>query len=70
MDVEGSEWEVLKGAEETLREYHPKLWVSIHPEFLFRIYGKYQYELRKWIKDLGYTEELLDYQHELHVFYE
>lgn len=70
IDVEGSEWRVLEGAEETLRKYHPKIWLSIHPEFMFRIYGEYQYDLRRWIKDLGYKETLLDYQHELHLFYE
>ena len=69
LDVEGSEWNVLKGAEETLKMLHPKIWLSLHPEFMFRIYGTYQFELRKWIKDFGYKEELLDYQHEVHLFY-
>lgn len=69
IDVEGSEFEVLKGAERTLKMYKPKIWLSLHPEFLFRIYGVYQYDLRNWIKDLGYKEELLDYQHEVHLLY-
>lgn len=70
IDVEGSEWEVLRGAERTLREHHPKIWLSVHPEFMFRLYGEYQADLRRWIKDLGYTETILDYQHELHLYYE
>jgi len=70
LDVEGSEWNVLRGAEKTLREHHPKIWLSLHPEFMFRQYGTYQYDLRNWIKDLGYTETLLDYQHEVHLYYE
>lgn len=70
IDVEGSEWEVLRGAEQTLKTHHPRLYVSIHPEFMFRIYGDYQFELRRWIKDLGYKETILDYQHELHLYYE
>ena len=70
MDVEGSEWEVLQGAEKTLRGFHPKIWLSGHPEFIHEQYGKWLYELRKWIKDLGYKEEILDYQHELHLYYE
>ena len=70
LDVEGSEWQVLRGAEGLLRAHYPKIWISIHPEFMFRLYGEYQFELRKWIKDLGYTETFLDYQHELHLFYQ
>lgn len=69
MDVEGSEWEVLQGAEQTLRKYHPKIWLSLHPEFLFRMFDKYSYEVRRWLIDMGYTEELLDYQHEVHLYY-
>lgn len=70
MDVEGSEWEVLQGAEETLKKYHPKIWLSLHPEFLFRKHDKYSFEVRRWLIDMGYTETLLDYQHEAHFFYE
>lgn len=70
IDCEGSEWEVLRGAEKTLRKYHPRIYLSLHPEALFRIYGEYQFDLRNWIKDLGYEEELLDYQHEVHLVYE
>jgi FkbM family methyltransferase len=70
IDVEGSEWQVLRGAEQTLRKYHPKIWLSLHPEFMFRIYGEYQFDLRAWIKNLGYKETLLDYQHEVHLMYE
>lgn len=70
MDVEGSEWEVLQGAEEVITKYKPKIWLSLHPEFLFRKHDKYSYEVRRWIIDKGYTEELLDYQHEAHFYYE
>lgn len=69
MDVEGSEFEVLKGAEQTLKEHLPLIYLSLHPEFLFRDYSVYSYELRQWIMGLGYEEKLLDYQHEVHLFY-
>jgi FkbM family methyltransferase len=70
IDVEGSEWKVLKGAERVLREYKPKIWLSGHPEFMFYQFGEYLSEVRHWIKTLGYKETLLDYQHEVHLFYE
>jgi FkbM family methyltransferase len=71
MDVEGSEGEVLRGAEQTLRKYKPKIYLSLHPEFLHEQYGEWAAELRKWITDLGYTETLLDYPlHEVHLYYE
>lgn len=70
IDVEGSEWEVLRGAEKTLKKYHPKIWLSLHPEFLFDHYKEYSRDLRNWITQLGYTENFLDYQHEFHLYYE
>ena len=70
MDVEGSEFEVLKGAEETIRLHKPKIFLSLHPEFLFDQWGVYASEVRGWIKGLGYSEELLDYKHEVHLYYE
>lgn len=69
LDVEGSEFQVLKGAEDTLKKYRPKIFLSGHPEFMFRMFGQYLYDLRNWIKDIGYTEEILDYQHEVHLLY-
>lgn len=71
LDVEGSEGRVLRGAEEVLRRYHPKIWLSLHPEFLHEQYGEWGGELRRWIMDLGYKETLIDYPlHEVHLYYE
>lgn len=70
IDVEGSEWQVLRGAEKTLRKHHLKIWLSVHPEIMFDHFGYYQADLRSWIKKLGYKETLLDYQHEVHLLYE
>ena len=69
-DVEGSEWQVLRGAEQTLREHKPVLFASIHPEFMFHQWGEYSADFRAWIKAFGYRETILDYQHELHCMYE
>lgn len=69
MDVEGAEFEVLKGAEQTIRKHKPDIFLSLHPEFLIQYWGVYSYDVRRWIIDLGYKEELLDYQHEVHLHY-
>lgn len=68
-DVEGSEWQVLRGAEQILRQHKPILFASIHPEFMFHQWKQYARDLRNWIIALGYTETLLDYEHELHAVY-
>jgi FkbM family methyltransferase len=70
LDVEGSETKVLHGAEKVIKEFKPKIWLSGHPEFMFHQWGLYLSELRGWIKNLGYTETILDYQHEVHLYYE
>lgn len=70
MDIEGAEWEALQGAEQTLRDYHPRIYLSLHPEFLIDQYGKYSREVRDWIISLGYRETLLAYSHECHLVYE
>jgi FkbM family methyltransferase len=71
LDVEGAEGRVLRGAEQTLIKYHPKIWLSLHPEFLHEQYGEWGAELRKWIIDLGYEETFLEYPlHEVHLYYE
>ena len=69
LDVEGSEFEVLKGAADTLKQYKPDIYLSLHPEFLFRMFDVYAADLRNWVKGFGYKEILLDYQHEVHLYY-
>lgn len=69
IDVEGSEMEVLKGAEGTIETFKPKIFLSLHPEFVYEQYGLYARSVRDWIIDKGYTETLLDYQHEVHLLY-
>ena len=70
IDVEGSEWQVLRGAEETLRKHKPQIYLSLHPEFIHEQYGEWGAELREWLIKLGYTETLIDYPlHEVHLHY-
>jgi len=71
IDCEGSEGRILRGAEQTLRKHHPKIYLSLHPEFLREQYDEWGAELRRWTMDLGYKETLIDYPlHEAHIFYE
>jgi len=70
LDVEGSEWAVLTGAEKVLKEYKPKIWLSGHPEFMMMYWNKHLRDLRNWIIGIGYKETILDYEHEVHLFYE
>lgn len=66
IDVEGSELRVLRGAERTLREHRPLLWVSVHPEFMQRMYGDTQKMLGDFLLGLNYNGQLLASVHEDH----
>lgn len=71
MDVEGAEFEVLKGAENTINSFHPKIWLSLHPNFLKEQFGSSAEELKQWLADRGYKEtSLIDSTHEEHYLYE
>lgn len=69
-DCEGSDWEVMKGAKDTLINHKPIIVASIHPEFMFHQFGQYSSDFRNWIKSFGYKETYIDYKHELHMLYE
>lgn len=69
LDVEGAEGKVLRGAEKVISQFHPKIWLSGHPEIMHENYGEYLHELRVWIRKIGYKETILDYDHEVHLFY-
>jgi len=79
MDVEGAEWDVIKGAQKTLREKKPIIFMSVHPEFLFDSYRnegewKEKYGERcfvvhmlRFISELGYTYRVIEWDyHECH----
>lgn len=69
MDVEGAEFEVLKGAEHTLRTYHPTLFISVHPEFMKDGFDTYEADMHLWLRNLGYVGTHLAYDHEHHWMY-
>jgi len=67
IDVEGTEWEVLKGAEGTLRAHRPDLLLSLHPEPLARI-GVAESQILEWLAARGYVYEVIGRDHEIHMF--
>lgn len=70
IDVEGAELLVLRGAEKTLRNYKPKLWVSIHPDLGLASYNLQPNEVQDYLAQFGYVGEHLATDHEEHWYFE
>lgn len=66
MDVEGSELRVCRGAEKVLRDYHPLVYVSVHPNFMLDTYGTDVSEFYDFMAGLGYEFIHLATDHEIH----
>jgi FkbM family methyltransferase len=69
IDVEGAEFEVLKGTKEILTRDRPLVYVSVHCEFMFNYFNQYAGDLIGYMKECGYKFECLDYDHELHLLF-
>lgn len=69
MDVEGSELHVLRGAAETLALHRPKVFVSIHPEFLDHHYGHTPEQIYELMESHGYERTFLTEDHERHEMF-
>ena len=41
--------------------------ISLEQQMIIKVY---RHDLRQFIKGIGYKETLLDYQHEVHLYYE
>lgn len=59
IDVEGAELEVLRGAEQLLRQWHPPLLIEVHG-FALPNFGASVEALRAFLTDLNYHETLLE----------
>lgn len=66
MDVEGGEMDVLYGALNTLEQCQPKVWVSIHPDFMADQYGYKKETLLDFMVGCDYTPVFLATDHEEH----
>lgn len=69
LDVEGAEFEVLKGAEDVLRNRKPLVYVSIHPESMANDYPYTDVDLHAFMASLGYSGEHLATDHEVHYLF-
>ena len=69
MDTEGAEIAVLRGAEQTLREYKPLVWASVHPDLAIQHgFGDVQ-NVYDFMESLGYKHQYLATDHEVHEFF-
>lgn len=66
MDVEGSEWFVLRGATRTLAVHRPVVFVSVHEAFLRDFYGQCPDDVHRLMAKHGYAGEHLATDHEAH----
>lgn len=69
IDVEGSEFRVLKGARETLLNNEVKVWISVHIDrpWIDSLYGGFtSVDVCKYMGSLGYQSEFLVTDHEEH----
>lgn len=66
MDIEGAELLALRGAEQTLREQKPLVYVSVHPDEFMAPYGYDQADLWQFMYACGYDTFHITDDHESH----
>lgn len=69
MDIEGSELVALRGAVNTMRNYRPYVWVSIHPDPLKDFYCQNPEEVYSLMASLDYKRVFLTFDHESHELF-
>lgn len=69
MDIEGTEYEALQGAEQTIRNCRPVLFVSVHAESMWREHHHTIDDLNAMMQSWGYIPTYLAYDHEQHWMY-
>lgn len=66
VDVEGAEWDVLRGAQAILEAHRPILFLSVHPAAL-SLLGACAADIETWLKERGYGWNVVARDHEVHV---
>jgi FkbM family methyltransferase len=69
IDVEGAEFLVFKGGENTLKNNNLKLFVSIHDDLGIRDYNTTPEQTIGFLESLGYRGEFLAKNHEAHWYF-
>lgn len=69
MDIEGSEYEALQGAYETIMRDKPMLFISVHPEFMWKAHHHSPDDLHVMLDNWGYDATYLAFDHEQHYMY-
>ncbi|MFN2592883.1 MAG: FkbM family methyltransferase [Candidatus Dormibacteria bacterium] len=69
IDVEGAEWHVLTGAQETLRARDVLVWVSIHEATMASWYSRTPEDIHVLMADVGYSGTRLASHGEAEDFY-
>lgn len=69
MDIEGSELVALRGAVNTMRNYRPYVWVSVHPDPLKDFYCQNPEEVYSLMESLEYRRIFLTFDHESHELF-
>jgi FkbM family methyltransferase len=69
IDVEGAEYHVLRGAEQTIRRCRPIIWVSVHDQFMVDRYKVWPSMLRLFMESCNYQGNFLAEDHESHYCY-
>ena len=69
IDVEGAEICVVEGAQKLLTKYDPLLWISVHPDLMFKDYNTTVEEFSRTLDSLGYSDELISIDHETHTLW-
>ncbi|MEX2116828.1 MAG: FkbM family methyltransferase, partial [Bacteroidota bacterium] len=66
IDVEGSEFNVIRGMAEVTKRHRPLIYVSIHEHLMADMYGTKIDQIFNFIRELGYEDRYIATDHEAH----
>lgn len=69
IDIEGSEYQAVQGMQELIKKSRPTIFISIHPEFMWKEHRHTSDDLHVMLQKLGYKGVYLATDHEQHWVY-